>query len=31
MGLAIVSRMLAAQGASIALGEGSGATFVITV
>lgn len=31
MGLAIVRRMLAAQGASIALGEGSGATFVITV
>ncbi len=31
MGLAIVRRMLAAQGASIRLGEGSGATFVITV
>ncbi len=31
MGLAIVQRMLAAQGASIALGEGTGATFVITV
>jgi len=31
MGLAIVRRMLAAQGASIALGEGSGATFVITL
>lgn len=31
MGLAIVRRMLAAQGASIALAEGDGATFVITV
>lgn len=30
MGLTIVRRMLAAQGASIALGEGEGATFVIT-
>lgn len=30
MGLAIVQRMLAAQGASIALGEGSSTTFVIT-
>lgn len=31
MGLAIVRRMLAAQGATITLGEGSGATFVISV
>lgn len=31
MGLAIVRRMLAAQGARIELAEGAGATFVITV